>query len=233
MADDYEVTGSSSNLDSNSSESCLSAASAKYYRKRATSSYRKGKKRKYSPPSSGSSASTCSSKHTKRRKRKKAYICSDSGSSENEEKRRKRHRRVKKGHTQTISESFTPPQMKHRKRVHSAKNVGSTRRKYLLNVFRKHYDSLVTMIQMCPQVITNKLFAKQIISDETLSKIITGCDSKMTKASTLLCDVRTHLKVDPEKLIDFVNILKEERSLDFLTAKMMGKCSKYVWIANM
>lgn len=222
----------SSNFDSNSSESSLPAASVKPYRKKhkAVSRYRRGKKRKrVSPPTSDSSDYT-EPKHvtSKMHKRKKTYIHSDSESSDCaaiKKKKKRKEGKIAKELTPSDSDSLHHHDQvkRHHKALHSAKDVNRKRRRHLLDVFQKHYDSLVTMIQICPQVITNKLFAKKIISDETLSKIVTGCDSKMTKASTLLCDVRTQLKVHPEKLIDFVNILKEENSLDFLTEKIMSK----------
>ena len=109
----------------------------------------------------------------------------------------------------------------HKKSSHTA-DIGK-HRDHLLNVFQKHYDDLVTMIQSCPHVITNKLFTRRIVSAETLNQVITGQESTLKKASILLCDVRNHLTVNPEKLIEFVDLLKQERSLDFLTEKMMGK----------
>ena len=100
----------------------------------------------------------------------------------------------------------------------------SRRTNHLLEVFQKHYKSLVTMIKSCPIDISSALFSKGFIFEDTLNQVITGQDSQSKKAALLLCDVRAHLKVDPEMLVEFVKLLEQEKSFDFLTNQMKGKC---------
>ena len=99
----------------------------------------------------------------------------------------------------------------------------SSQQSHLLNVFQRHYKSLVAMIKSCPVVVSSTLFSGGFISEETLNRVITGQDSHVKKASLLLCDVRAHLKHNPEALIEFIRLLEEDKSFEFLANQMKGK----------
>ncbi len=118
--------------------------------------------------------------------------------------------------------------MKCRKKLQKFKLASETgrpqdRNRSLLSIFQKHYEGLVALIESCPVGVSTKLFSRGLISEDTLSLVITGQDSQLKKAALLLCNVRAHLKVNPEMLSDFVKLLQQEKSFDFLTNQMKGK----------
>lgn len=94
---------------------------------------------------------------------------------------------------------------------------------HLLDVFQKHYENLVTITKSCPLSVCNKLFSSGFISEDTWNHVITGQDSQLKKASLLLCDIRAHLKVCPEMLVEFVKLLEQDMSFDFLTCQIKGE----------
>lgn len=96
----------------------------------------------------------------------------------------------------------------------------------LLDVFQKHYESLVTMIKSSPLTICTKLFSNRFISEDIWNQVITGQDSHLKKASLLLCDVHSHLKVHPDGLIEFVELLEQDASFNLLVCQMKGKKKK-------
>lgn len=109
--------------------------------------------------------------------------------------------------------------------------AANPQRKYIakqLAIFQRHYSELETMISMCVDTVSNKLFSKGLISDNVLGLIITGQDSDRKKASKVLHIVRNAIKVNPEKLKVFVDILKEERSLKDLTKGMSEDLTKEI-----
>ena len=116
----------------------------------------------------------------------------------------------------------------HTKPVSAPDCKGKQQSSCLLGVFQRHYNSLVSLIKTCPIEISSELFAKGFISEDTLNQVITGQDSQVKKAALLLCDVRAHLKVNPEAFTEFVSVLEQEKSFDFLASKMKGKRSEYL-----
>lgn len=93
----------------------------------------------------------------------------------------------------------------------------------LFDIFQRHYSNLVKVIQTCPEPIANELFARKMMPAHVLSQVITGQDSQGKKASILLVNVSSVLEVYPEKLLDFINILKTEPSFAGITQRMLGK----------
>ena len=91
------------------------------------------------------------------------------------------------------------------------------------SVFRKHYKSLLAIIQSCPDSLAGKLFSSRLLSSEVVDQIITGHDSSGTKASRIVHAVCNRVKADPEKLLDFVEVLEEEPSFDDLVREIHGK----------
>lgn len=134
--------------------------------------------------------------------------------------------------TSSDSEHVTPK--KHKKHLRkkykkhskkfpkSASKDGKLKSKYLYDIFRKHYSTLVKSISTCPDTMTNELFSRSMISDEAQSQIISSQDSGQAKTSKLLLHVKNRIKVDPEKLHEFVTILKEEPSFDDITKEIEG-----------
>lgn len=97
-----------------------------------------------------------------------------------------------------------------------------SRMNHLLDVFQRHYKSLLVLIKTCPVIISSTLYSNGFISEDTLNEVITGQDSQLKKAALLLCDVRAHLKVNPEMLMEFVGVLEQEKSFDDLTNQIKG-----------
>ena len=93
----------------------------------------------------------------------------------------------------------------------------------LFGIFRRHYNSLVTLTRTCVNTIADKLYSKSLISDDVLGQIITGHDADGTKASKLLYSVKQKLEVDPGKLRTLVEILREETVFDDLTKGIMSE----------
>ncbi len=58
--------------------------------------------------------------------------------------------------------------------------------------------------------ISDSLFSRSIISDETHQKVMIISLTGYDKASTLISDVSDQIKLNPEKFHDFVAALKEE-----------------------
>ena len=94
----------------------------------------------------------------------------------------------------------------------------------LFDVFQSNYAALSSSIQLCTNEVADKLFSKGIIPTEVVSKVA----SRDMSASSLLAKLSGVFKTNPEKLKVFVDILKEERSLDDVTQKMSGKHSSFV-----
>lgn len=107
------------------------------------------------------------------------------------------------------------------KALHAVSNIH--RRNNLLGIFKRYNKSLVTMIKSCPTNFSSMLYSKGFISDETWNQVITGQDSQVKKASLLLCDVHNALEINPEMLVQFVRLLKQDKYFDSLAEEIMGK----------
>lgn len=121
------------------------------------------------------------------------------------------------------AKKFRKERWKTRSACKTSLEMDSSRTKHLLDVFQKHYKSLVTMIKVCPVKFSSLLFSQGFISEDTLSQVVTGQDSQLKKAALLLCDVRVHLEINPEMLIEFVELLQQDKSFDFLADQMKGE----------
>ncbi len=91
-------------------------------------------------------------------------------------------------------------------------------------IFQRYYDSLVTTTGTCGvDTIANKLYSKNLISENVLGQVITGQDSDSIKASKVLYNVKERIKVDPGKLRTLVEVLKKEPVFDDLTKEITSE----------
>ena len=95
--------------------------------------------------------------------------------------------------------------------------------KNLFTVFRRHYDRLVTVTRSCVIALTAKLYARNIISEEVHDEIIECGKSNREKASKLLLHVKNQVSVHPGKLLELIDVLKEEPSFDHITNDLVCK----------
>ena len=89
----------------------------------------------------------------------------------------------------TGSESSDCKKMKKFYKKHESKPGSKKRTSCLLDVFRKHFDSLVSLLMSCLIEITNKLFSKKFISKDMLNQVLTGQESQKTKTALLLSTI--------------------------------------------
>ena len=184
----------------------------------------RGRKRKHVTSSSSSISSESASLKKSRTKKK---VSSSSGPSKlGEVKKQRKWKHV----VRSSSDSTASPadkesdfmtgksvkkMKKHRKQTPKGRN-------YHLDIFQKHYHSLVTMIRSDLVSVSGLLFSNGFVSDDTLNEVLTGHRSQSTKAAILLSDVCGHLKINPEMLLEFVKLLEQEKSFDILTSKIRG-----------
>lgn len=93
----------------------------------------------------------------------------------------------------------------------------------LFEIFQKYYEQLNAITRSCPNTIANKLFSKNMISVEVLDQVITGQDSSGKKASTVLFSVCSQIQANPQKLLDFIEVLKEESIYDDIAREIASK----------
>ena len=75
----------------------------------------------------------------------------------------------------------------------------------------------------CPDTLAAELFSRNVIPAEVLDQVVTGQDSGAKKASIVLVSVCSQVQANPEKLLDFIEALKEEASFDEIVKAMIGK----------
>lgn len=72
----------------------------------------------------------------------------------------------------------------------------------------KAFDDVVTAISSAgPLNVANKLFSADLISQETLSKILTVPATPLEKSTTLVLSVLDQVNVNSEKLKSFIEVL--------------------------
>lgn len=158
-----------------------------------------------------------SCKASKSRKRKRVMTSPSSGSSESHSS----HSSVESDYAMCKRKGKTLKRSKVDKEAR--KHSTHRRRMQLLSIFQSHYKNLVSIIKSSPVNTSSKLFEKGFIAEETLDRVVTGHDSKLEKAAILLSNVRSHLNVNPESLVNFITLLEEEKSFSFLANKMKSK----------
>ena len=152
-----------------------------------------------------------------KKKKKRKYVSSSSSASSSSQS--------------TSSESDTPDddhdasrkRRKHFKMTSSKYSSKLSAKNPELGILMKHYSELVTLISMCVDTIADKLFAKGLISSNLHDQIISGQDYDRKKASKVVKNVKKMIEVNCEKMSVFIDVLKEERSFDDLTAKIISE----------
>lgn len=101
---------------------------------------------------------------------------------------------------------------------------------HLFDIFKKYYGVLAKKLCACLNTVTNELYARNLISDEVQSQVISSQDSDQTKASKLLLHVKNEIQCNPAKLLELIDVLKEEPFFDEITKEIMGKltCNLHV-----
>ena len=92
-----------------------------------------------------------------------------------------------------------------------------------LDIFRCHYSDLVLAISSCLNTVANKLYSRNIISDEILSRVLKDRETRQNIASNLLLCVKRNIDSNPAVLLEFVGVLKEEPSCDGITKKITSE----------
>ena len=92
-----------------------------------------------------------------------------------------------------------------------------------LDIFRCHYSDLVLAISSCLKTVANKLYSRNIISDEILSGVLEGRETRQSISSNLLLHVKRNIDLNPAVLLEFVGVLKEEPSCDGITKKITSE----------
>lgn len=142
-------------------------------------------------------------KGKRKRKEKRKFVTSSSSFSST-------------SHDSTDSESpdITPKQIR---------QAATNKQSALFDIIQKHYGGLVTMISTCVDSFTNELYSENLISGDVQDQVITGQDPDSKKASRVLHSVKQKLKLHPEKVRTFVEVLKKEPVFDDLTKEIMSK----------
>ena len=71
--------------------------------------------------------------------------------------------------------------------------------------------------------MANKLYSRNIISDEILSSVIEGHETRQNKASNLLFCVKRNIDLNPAVMLKFMDILKEEPSCDEISKRIISE----------
>ena len=92
---------------------------------------------------------------------------------------------------------------------------------------------LSTAISSDPLAISHVLLSKQLISTETLSKMVLTCHTPAEKATIVVEAVRTTIKLAPTKFEQFLRILSEQPMttsvVDGLRSTYHSKLSCGIW----
>ena len=92
-----------------------------------------------------------------------------------------------------------------------------------LNIFRQHYNDLVLSITPCLNTVANLLFPGNLISRELLRQVLDKHESNQNLASKVIFDVQDKITLNPDDLIKFIRILKEESSCEEISKRIMSK----------
>ena len=91
-----------------------------------------------------------------------------------------------------------------------------------LCIFRRHYSDLVLAISSCLNTVANKLYFRNIISDEILNVVLEGRETSQNTASKLLLYVKRSIDLNPAVMFEFIDVVKGELSCEMITKKI--KC---------
>ena len=119
----------------------------------------------------------------------------------------------------STSDPPTLPTNHHFKTTDSSSQVGRSH----MDIFRCHFSDLVLAISSCLNTVANKLYSRKIISDEILSRVLEGRETRQNMASNLLLCVKRNIDLNPAVLLKFMDILKEEPSCDGISKKIKSK----------
>ena len=92
-----------------------------------------------------------------------------------------------------------------------------------LNIFRLHYNDLVLSITPCLNTVANLLFPGNLISRELLRQVLDGRESDQKLASKVVFGVQDYIRLNPDDLIKFIDILKKESSCEVISKRIMSK----------
>lgn len=147
-----------------------------------------------------------------------SYSCTDSESPDSERKTSKKHKKKKKKSCHT----------KHPKQSVAGFSKHVDKDGKFCDIFQKYFSNLEKAISSCLNNIASKLYSKKFISADLLNLIICGQVSDQARALKLLVDVQKKIEVNPQKLLEFMDVLKEEPSLDDLREEITGNaCIRY------
>ena len=90
-------------------------------------------------------------------------------------------------------------------------------------IFQKHYSNLVMSISQCLNTVANLLFSGNLISSELLGQVLAGRETDQKLASKVVFGVQDYIRLNPDYLIKFIDILKKESSCEEISKKIMSK----------
>ena len=94
------------------------------------------------------------------------------------------------------------------------------------STFIQMYDKLSTGIRAALHSLAEVAFARQLIHDNTLSEVINRNAPIEDRTMTFLNVVRDRIRNDPSAFHDFVKLLLEQNSMEYLGAKLKESLSK-------
>ena len=116
------------------------------------------------------------------------------------------------------------PSVKNKKKkakLYTTGSKASSRNDHLKEVFRKHFAELMVVVSN-PEQLAAQLYSKSLISRATLGEVITVPTSQQKKLLTLLWDLDGKIQTCPEKLFDFIHMIKEDSSLEKVAEQVLG-----------
>ena len=119
---------------------------------------------------------------------------------------------------------YFKPSVKHKRKKAKLSAEGSkasSRSNHLKEVFRKHFAELMVVVSD-PEHLAAQLYSKSLISRATLGEVITLPTSQQKKLLTLLWDLDGKIQTCPEKLFDFIYVIKEDSSLETVAEQILG-----------
>ena len=92
-----------------------------------------------------------------------------------------------------------------------------------LDIFHHHFNDLVLSITSCLSTVARKLYSRQMIPDEVLDEVLSCQGTKQDMASKLLLCVKRNIDLNPDVLLEFMDVLEEEPSCGEITKKITSE----------
>ena len=98
-------------------------------------------------------------------------------------------------------------------------------------VFRQHYDILVSAIQD-PESLADRLFAKNVIGIGLLQEVQLKCLTEAMKNRKLLLAVHNQLVANPCKFTEVVKALRRDSTLKSVVEKLQSDYCEYAALGS-